>query len=104
LTAPKLTLRNFGGSSVTLNAVFYDGNLCQASGVSCTAAVTFSDVAPNGNCADTGFALPVTCTTGQYTTMTLTVTAATSGTSHIVRMVTATGGTFSYAIVAGRSG
>ena len=98
-TTPVLVLRNVGGSSVTINSVYFDGNLCQASGATCTAAASFTT---GGGC--TGTAVPVVCETGEYTQMTLTVTAQTAGTGHLVRVVTATGGTFSYSVVAGRSG
>jgi len=103
VTAPIITLRDTGGSSVTLSAVYFDGYLCQASGTVCTGAAAFTEPATNP-CTDTAGALPVTCTTGQFTKMTLAVASQTSGTSHSVKVLTATGGTFVISIVAGKSG
>jgi flagellin-like protein len=99
-TAPVLILRNVGGASVTLNQIYVDGNLCQASGNECTAAPTVT----NGGGCSSSTVLPTTCTTGQYTQVTLTTSAQTVGTSHIVRVVTSDGGTFTFSIIAGRSG
>src|SRR5580700_2121751 len=39
-TAPVLVLRNVGSASITISSIYFDGNLCQASGVTCTAAPT----------------------------------------------------------------
>jgi len=100
-TAPVLVLRDVGSSSLTINQVFFDGNLCQASGATCAPAAIFTPPA-SGGC--TGTAVPVVCGTGQYTQMTLTTTAQTAGTSHIVRVVTSDGGTFTFSVIAGRSG
>src|SRR5579863_9929211 len=36
--APVLVLRNVGSASITLSAIYFDGNLCQASGVTCLLA------------------------------------------------------------------
>src|SRR5467141_4060756 len=65
LAAPVINIRDTGGSSTTLNAVYFDGQPCQAGNALCT-AVSFVEPATNG-C--TGVALPVTCTTGQYVAM-----------------------------------
>ncbi len=99
-TTPVLVLRNVGSSSLTFNQVYFDGNLCQASGATCTAlpAVT------NGGGCTSNTVTPTTCTAGQYTQMTLTVTVQTTGTSHLVRVVTSDGGTFTFSIISGRSG
>jgi archaeal type IV pilus assembly protein PilA len=104
-TAPTLTLRNTGPSSVTipLLSVYYDGNLCQASGTTCTAAPSVA-TATSSCTLSAGPALPATCNTGQYVTITLTVTAATSGTSHLIRVVTSDGGEFTFSVIAGRAG
>jgi len=98
-TAPVLVLRNVGSSTVTLSQVYFDGNLCQASGATCTAAPTLTT---GGGCLAT--TLPSVCTAGQYTQVTLTTSAQTVGTSHIVRVITSDGGTFTFTIIAGRSG
>ena len=102
-TAPVLVLRDIGSSAVTITEVYFDGNLCQVSGVVCTGAGNPAFTA-SGGCTPTSSTVPVTCPTGTYTQMTLTTTAQTAGTSHIVRVVTADGGTFTFSIIAGRSG
>jgi len=98
LTNPVMVLRNVGSSSVTIASVYFDGNLCQASGATCTAVPTYTTgVAP---LCQAGPA----CTSGEYVSTSLTVTSQTSGTSHIIRIVTSDGGTFTFSIIAGRSG
>ena len=103
LTAPVISLRDTGGSSTTLASVFFDGQACQTGNAVCTAAPIFAEPASNG-CTDTGGALPVTCNAGQYTKMTLTVVSQTAGTTHTVKVISATGGTFITSVVAGRAG
>ena len=98
-TAPVLVLRNVGSATVTLNQIYFDGNLCQAGGATCTAAPTLTT---GGGCTAT--TLPSACSTGQYTQTTLTTTAQTAGTSHLVRVVTSTGGIFTFSVIVGRSG
>jgi hypothetical protein len=100
LTAPVINIRDTGGSSTTLNAVYFDGQPCQGGNAVCT-ATAFVEPATNG-C--TGVALPVTCTTGQYVAMTLTTAAQTAGTSHTVKVISITGGTYVFSVVAGRTG
>jgi archaeal type IV pilus assembly protein PilA len=99
-TAPVLVLRNVGSASVTVNQIYFDGNLCQAAGATCTAAPTLTTGA--GLCS--AATLPSICTAGQYTAVTLATTAQTVGTSHLVRLVTSDGGTFTFSVIAGRSG
>jgi hypothetical protein len=103
LTAPVISMRNTGGASSSLTSVFFDGNACQTGNAVCTAGPTFTEPATNG-CTDTAGALPVTCATGQYTRMTLTVVSQIAGTTHTLKVVSATGGTFVMSIVAGRTG
>jgi len=98
LTNPIVILRNVGGSSVTVTSVYFDGNLCQTSGATCTAAPTFTTGA-SPLCQ----AGPI-CTTGEYVSTSLTVASQISGTSHLLRIVTSDGGTFSFSVIAGRSG
>jgi flagellin-like protein len=98
-TTPVVVLRNVGSAAVTLNQIYFDGNLCQASGATCTAAPALTT---GPGCTAT--TLPSTCASGIYTQVTLTTAAQTAGTSHIVRVVTSDGGTFTFAIIAGRSG
>lgn len=98
LGSPSFVVRNVGGSTVTISSVFYDGNLCQASGVTCTAAPSFS----TGTCTTGGSTS--TCAPGEYVSVGLSVTASSSGSSHMVKVITSDGGTFTFSIVAGRSG
>lgn len=98
LTSPSFVLRDVGGSTVTISSVYYDGNLCQASGVTCTAAPSFA----TGTCTTGGSTS--TCTPGEYISVGLTVTSPSSGTSHLVRVLTSDGGTFTFSLIAGRSG
>src|SRR5271169_7038681 len=95
-TTPVLVLRNVGSSSITLSAIYFDGNLCQAAGATCTAAAALTTA---GGCSAT--TLPSTCTTGSYTQVTLTTSAQTVGTSHLIRVETSDGGTFTFTIIAG---
>jgi flagellin-like protein len=97
--APVVVLRNVGSASLTVNQIYFDGNLCQASGVTCTAAPTLTT---GGGC--TAATLPSVCSAGSYTQVTLTVSSQTTGTSHVLRVVTADGGTFTFTVIAGRSG
>lgn len=102
-TTPVLVIRNVGSSSITISQVFFDGNLCQPTGLICTGGVNNPAVTNGGGCTSNA-ALPTTCTAGQYTQVTLTVTAQSVGTSHIVRVVTSDGGAFTFSIICGRSG
>ena len=100
---PTLVLRNVGSTTSVINQVYVDGNLCQSAGITCTAAPTFNNAGTGGGtCTSPG--ATVTCASGQYSATLLTIAAQTSGTSHLVRVVTATGGTFTFTIIAGRSG
>ncbi len=89
-----IAVRNSGSSSVTISSVFFDGAL----------AASFGSQSP-GTCASGGAAVAsgATCTFS-LTTSPAAVEAATSGTTHVVKMVTATGGTSVFSITAGRSG
>lgn len=96
-TTPVIILRDVGSSSITINSAYYDGNLCQTNGNICTAEA-FTNT---GGCTA---GATTTCTAGQYGTLTLTVTAPATGTSHLLRLVTSDGGTFTFSVIAGRSG
>ncbi len=98
-TTPVMVLRNVGSSSVTLSAIYFDGNLCQTGGATCTGLAALTTT---GGCS--AAILPSTCTTGSYTQVTLTTTAQTAGTSHLIRVETSDGGTFTFTVIAGRSG
>jgi hypothetical protein len=99
-TTPVMVLRNVGSASVTINQIYFDGNLCQTGGATCTALPAVTNA---GGCTSNANT-PTTCNAGQYTSTTLTVTAQTVGTSHLIRVVTSDGGTFTFTIIAGRSG
>ena len=97
-TNPVLTLRDTGGSSVTITEVYFDGNVC-------TGTASATDV-----CGAPTIASPTLSTT-QTTSVSLTVTQPghsatgfTAGTTHTVKVITADGGTFTFAVTAGRSG
>ncbi len=109
----QFVLRNTGSSSVTFGSLFFDSNLCQASGVTCTTA-PYSTSA-SSSCAGatgaltngvwvTGTTTQPVCTAGQYVELTIPISAATAGTSHEVKLVTTDGGTFIFSVIAGRSG
>jgi archaeal type IV pilus assembly protein PilA len=97
-TSPQMVLRNVGSSSVVISYVYYNGNLCQTvTGDLCNVPAFASGTCTTGATS--------TCTAGQYTQLTLTLTtAATSGTSNLIRVVTSDGGTFTFTVLAGRSG
>ena len=77
-----LTLRNVGSTtvSVTSGNIFFDGQV--VSGASC------GTVAPSGTCTLTIVPSPT----------------PTSGTSHLVKILTSSGGTSVMTVIAGRSG
>jgi flagellin-like protein len=101
-TAPVFVLRNIGSTSVSMSQIFFDGTLCQATTFLCS----YTTITTAGSCTTAvANTVPVVCPTGAYTSITLALSAAqTTGTSHIVRIVTADGGTFTFSIIAGRSG
>ena len=89
-----IAVRNSGSSSVTISSVFFDGSL----------AASFGSQSP-ASCAAgaTATATGATCTFS-LTTSPATVETATSGTTHVVKIVSATGGTSVFSVTAGRSG
>ena len=100
-TTPVLVLRNVGSTSLTINQIYFDGNLCQT----VTGSLCNLPAVTNGGGCSSNTNTPTTCTSGQYVPVTLTInTAQTAGTSHIIRVVTSDGGTFTFSIIAGRSG
>jgi flagellin-like protein len=96
--SPSFVLRNVGSSTVTISAIYFDGNLCQTNGNVCTAAPSYT-TGTSPLCQ----AGPV-CTTGEYVSTSLTVNSQPSGSSHILRVLTSDGGTFTFTLIAGRSG
>jgi flagellin-like protein len=101
-TAPVMTLRNVGSSAVSIGQIYFDGTLCQATTFLCS----FTTITTTGGCTTAvANTVPVVCGTGTYTSITLALsTAQTVGTSHLIRCVTSDGGTFTFTVIAGRSG
>jgi len=101
-TAPVIVLRNVGSGSVSINQMFFDGGLCQAT----TALCSYTTITTAGLCTTAvANTVPVVCPASAYTQVTLALSAAqTAGTSHLIRCVTSDGGTFSFTIISGRSG
>src|SRR6267378_4000599 len=67
-TAPVIVLRNVGGSSVSINQIFFDGGLCQSTTVLCS----FTTITTAGGCTTAvANTVPVVCGTGFYTVITL---------------------------------
>jgi len=95
-TAPVMVMRNVGSSSITISQIYFNGNLCQGVIAACQAPSFASGTCTTGATS--------TCTAGQYTQLTLTVTSPGAGTSSLIRLVTSDGGTFTFSIIAGRSG
>jgi len=94
-----ITVRNVGSSSVQVNSIFFDGTLAgtinSVAGSTCTATSTSS---PYGTCA------PSQTLTIKMTTNPVGVQAAAASTSHTIKILTATGGTATFTVVAGRTG
>lgn len=101
-TAPVFVLRNVGSTTVSMNQIYFDGTLCQATTFLCS----FTTITTTGGCTTAvANTVPVVCGTGTYASITLALsTAQTAGSSHLIRVVTADGGTFTFSIIAGRSG
>ena len=101
-TAPVFVLRNVGSASVSVNQIYFDGTLCQATTILCS----YTTITTAGGCTTAvANTVPVVCATGTYTSITLALSSAQSaGTSHLIRCVTSDGGTFTFSIIAGRSG
>ena len=98
-TSLTATVRDVGSGSVTVSSIFFDGNVAGA--ISAT---------PTGSCSSPSLNSPyATCAPGQTLTIVLTsspagVTSAASGTSHTVKILTATGGIATFTVIAGRTG
>ena len=93
-TGAVMTIRDVGSGSVTISAIFFDGTLVPSANLvsqnPATCAIGTISVGPSTTC--------------QFTINTAAATGATSGTSHLVKVVTATGGTSVITVNAGRSG
>ena len=90
-----LNLRNSGSASVTIDsgALFYDGTL---------QTDTHTGPGSGTSCFALGTSYQVTVGTPCY--IVLHIVGATAGTGHLVKVVTVSGGTFTYPVTAGRSG
>jgi flagellin-like protein len=99
----QLVIRNIGSSTVTISQTYVDGNLCQTGGAFCVANPVVTE--PGSN-ACSGTTPTITCTTGSYATFSLDMhtSSVSAGTSHLIRIVTSDGGTFTFSTLAGRSG
>jgi archaeal type IV pilus assembly protein PilA len=80
LSSLTLTVRDVGSTTVTIPSVFFDGQLTTNS---------CSTMTPSSTCTLTITPIP---------------SPATSGTSHVIKLLTASGGTAVITVVAGRSG
>ena len=104
----QIVLRDTGSTSVTFGSIYFDGNLCQTSGVTCTASpYSTAETCTDGTGLWSTAANIPSCTAGQYVVLAIgpiSAASATSGTSHILRLLTSDGGTFTFTVIAGRSG
>jgi flagellin-like protein len=97
-TVPSLTVRDTGGSSVTIDQVFFDGIVCTTAAASST-----------NQCGGLTIGL-ATLSTTQTSAISFTAYQAggtnpfPSGTTHTVKVLTADGGTFTFSITTGRTG
>jgi len=98
-TGAVVTVRDTGSSAVSLGSIFFDG----------APVITLN--AASGTCSTPQTTTPfASCTTGQTFTFTIGPAAgvgantATSGTSHIIKLLTSTGGTSVITVIAGRTG
>jgi flagellin-like protein len=98
LTAPSLTVRDTGGSSVTISQVYFDGNVCTVAAA--TASNTCGGLAVGSSTLSTTQTSSISFTAYQPGT----VLGYTAGTAHNVKVLTADGGTFTFSIAAGRNG
>jgi flagellin-like protein len=103
----QMVVRTTGSPSVTFLSLYYDGNLCQASGSICTVYPTSTA----GTCTNNGLWTSSggpTCTSGQYVILTvgsaIAAGSSASGTSHLIRIETQDGGSFTFSVTSGRSG
>jgi len=89
-----LYVRNTGSATITLDstALFYDGTPTVDSHTGGTGSSCYS-LSPS-------YQIP----TGTRCYISFAITSPTAGTSHLVKAVTLTGGTFVFTVVAGRSG
>ena len=98
----QVVLRNVGSSTVTISQTYVYGNLCQTGGAFCQA----NPVVTLGSGGCTGSTPTITCATGSYATFSLDMhsSTVTAGSSHLLRLSTSDGGTFTFSLIAGRSG
>lgn len=91
-----VTVRDTGAGAVTISGVFFDGT-----------PVPTLPSAPTGTCTSLATTSPyASCDVGQTFVFTIhaPATSATSGTSHVIKLVTSTGGTSVISVTAGRTG
>jgi flagellin-like protein len=99
----QVVLRNVGSSTVTISQIYVDGNLCQTAGAFCQANPVVTEPA-SSFCS--GATPTITCATGTYATFSFDMhsSTVTAGSSHLLRVVTSDGGTFTFSVIGGRSG
>jgi flagellin-like protein len=88
-----ITVRDTGSGSVTIGSIFFDGLV----------PTTINGEAP-ATCADGAYSLAAGSTCKFTLTGMSAITSATSGTSHSIKIISATGGTTVFSVIAGRSG
>jgi flagellin-like protein len=89
LTAPSITVRDVGSTTVTIGTIFIDGQPATLSGTG----------TPSGCASGTATISPTT--TCQFT---LTTSGISSGTAHTIKILTTSGGTSIVTIIAGKTG
>ena len=99
-SSPSLTVRDTGGSSVTIDQVYFDGIVCTTAGASTTNQCGGLSIGAPGPTLSTTQTSTVSFTAYQVGT----TSPFTAGTSHTVKILTADGGTFTFSIIAGRTG
>ena len=102
VTAPCLliSIKDSGGSSITIDSIFFDGVKLAPSSNLVTAPITMSTDSDQTILLDHSGGSTAGSTQGWYTGI---PTGLTGGSSHTLKIVTATGGLFSYTIIAGSS-
>jgi len=90
-----ITFKDAGGSSVTIDSIFFDGSKLTPNAALATTPITLNtDANSNVLLANN---VGVSGTKGWYTGL---PTGLTGGSSHTLKIVTATGGLFSYTVIA----
>jgi flagellin-like protein len=92
-TGTVITVRDVGSTTITISSIFFDGQLVQTSWLTPSSGCDTgaSSISPTGTCTFTiGTGSPAV--------------SAASGTSHIIKIVSSSGGTAVFTVAAGRTG